>query len=151
MDSSEIRYYLNSVRTSIFWTKWEHPDFELSENIQILNFVRTSGFWMFSQSWVFGLFGLESGLEGQLWPWIWNLWPFFPCRPILSYLYSCFGHFWQLREKNLKTHNYYTCVAAGKNNILQKHTYKCCAKRGDFRVVEVRYLRNCNRSRVLCH
>ena len=40
--------------------------FELSENIRNLNFVRTSEFWMFSQSWVFGLFGLESGLKGQL-------------------------------------------------------------------------------------
>ena len=43
--------------------------FELRENIRILNFVRTSGFWMFSRSWffgLFGLFGLEIGLEGKL-------------------------------------------------------------------------------------
>ena len=36
---------------------------EISDN---LNFFKASGFWMFSQRWVFGLFGLESGLEGQL-------------------------------------------------------------------------------------
>ena len=39
---------------------------ELCENIQNLNFVRTTKFWMFSRSWVFGLFSLESGLEDQL-------------------------------------------------------------------------------------
>ena len=42
--------------------------FELCENIRNLNFVRTSGFWMFSRSWVFWPF----------WPWKW------PWRSIMT-------------------------------------------------------------------
>ena len=43
----------------IFWTLWEHPDFELCENIRILDVLTKLGFWPF-------------------WPWKW------PWRSIMT-------------------------------------------------------------------
>ena len=37
--------------------------FELCENIQNLNFVRTSGFWIFSRSWVLAFMILKVALK----------------------------------------------------------------------------------------
>ena len=92
MDSSVISDNLNFV---------EHPDFELHENIQILDVLTKLGFW-------------------PCWPWKWpwgsimtlNLKyvAFVPYVSLFSVMSNCcFCHFWQL------SWNYYTCIAADKN------------------------------------
>ena len=88
-------------------------DYELLWFRPNVNFVRTSIIRMFSQSWVFGvfgLFGLESGLKGQLWPWIWKCGLCSLCKPIVSHLYSCFGLLFELSQKK-KCTNTRACSA----------------------------------------
>ena len=51
------------------------------------DFVMQMGFWPF---------GLYSGLEGQLWPCFWNLWPLFP---MLTHFQGLEGLFWPLFSK----------------------------------------------------